>query len=79
VDPPRSDPRATHAQRDAHDLSHHADLAAGAVGRLIGELSRISPTTGSRVHQLSRLTVSLTAADGSSVEFSAELNGAHHG
>ena len=61
------------------ELGHQADLAAEAVGRLIGELARVAPTDGSRVHQLTRLTVSLTAADGSSVEFSAEMNGSHHG
>lgn len=75
----RSRPQAAGVEREAPDFGHHADLAAGAVGRLIGELSRIAPTTGSRVNQLSRLTVSLTAADGSSVEFSAELNGSHDG
>ncbi len=77
--PERSGPRPTGMEPGTNELGHHADLAAGAVGRLIGELSRIAPTTGSRVNQLSRLTVSLTAADGSSVEFSAELNGSHDG
>ncbi len=79
VAPPPTDAPLREVRPNPFDLGRHADVAAGAVGRLISELADISPHPGSRVHQLSRLTVSLTAADGSSVEFSAELSGVHDG
>lgn len=53
------------------------DLAAGAVGRLVEQLSDVTPVEGSRMHTLSRLTVSVTTPDGAVIDLTAELDGDH--
>ncbi len=55
------------------------NLAASAIGRLVAELSGVVPVAGSRIGKLSRLTISVTAADGSVIEMSAELDGSRDG
>lgn len=68
----RSAPR-TPAPRDPWRKS--IDLAAGAVGRLVEQLSDVAPADGSRMRSLSRLTVSVTTPDGAVIELTAELEG----
>lgn len=72
VEPARRS-RRTPTQRDPWRRS--IDVAAGAVGRLVEQLSDVAPVEGSRMKALSRLSVSVTMPDGAVVEFSAELDG----
>lgn len=51
------------------------DLAAGAVGRLVEQLSDVTPVEGSRMRSLSRLTISVTTPDGAVIELTADLDG----
>jgi flagellar biosynthesis GTPase FlhF len=51
------------------------DLAAGAVGRIVEQLSGVAPAAGSRVNDLSRLVVKVTMDDGAVIEIAAELDG----
>ncbi len=65
------------ASRDP--LRRPVDLAAGAVGRIVEQLSDVTPVEGSRMRDLTRLVVRVTTPDGSTIEIAAELNGADHG
>jgi hypothetical protein len=51
------------------------DLAAGAIGRVVEQLSDVVALDGSRVADLSRLTISVTGPDGTRIEVAAELFG----
>ena len=66
-----SRPRRTSATRDP--LRRPIDLAAGAVGRLVEQLSDVTPADGSRMRDLTRLVVTVTTADGTAIEIAAEL------
>lgn len=73
-------PAATPARRGAAPTARDpwrrsVDLAAGAVGRLVEQLSDVVPVEGSRMRTLSRLTVSVTTPEGAVIELTAELEG----
>jgi hypothetical protein len=72
-EPRSATPKRASTSRDPWRRS--IDLAAGAVGQLVGQLADVAPVAGSRVAALSRLSVSITMPDGAVVEFSAELDG----
>jgi hypothetical protein len=55
-------------------LRRQFDLAAGAIGRLVEQLSDVVPVAGSRIEDLSRVTLAVTTPDGNRIEVSADLN-----
>jgi hypothetical protein len=55
------------------------ELATGAVGRLVEQLSDVPSVDGSRMRDLTRLVVKVTTTDGTVIEIAAELDGDAHG
>lgn len=55
------------------------ELATGAVGRLVEQLSDVPSVDGSRMRDLTRLVVKVTTTDGTVIEIAAELDGDPHG
>lgn len=51
------------------------DVATGAVGRLVEQLSEVVAAEGSRVDRLSRIYVTVTTPDGDVIQVGAELDG----
>lgn len=68
----KSATRTSRGPRDPH--RRPIELATSAVGHLVEQISELAPSEGSRIHDLSRLTVSVTTPDGSVIEMSAVLN-----
>ncbi len=76
---PNASRRSASSSKTARDpLRRPIDLAAGAVGRLVEQLSDVSPVEGSRMRDLSRLVVRVTTPDGATIEIAAELHGDGH-
>lgn len=68
---PMSGAAKPRVRRDA--LRRPTELVAGAIDSLVTRLSATSPVDGSRLHDLHRLSVTLTTSDGDVIEMAAEL------